>query len=269
MKIGVSTLFFWEYPMVEIFDIFRDIGIKCIEFFPENPDFWDNRFDLDYITELKKEFLKFDVALHNPHIELNPSSLNPYVREAVIKETIWSIELAKFYRCKLITLHPGKRPTTRPPTDEEYEAFFKYLDKTLEVAINKNITICVENMPERINRIGWNPEEMEWILKKYDGILYMTLDFAHAKEYIEEFFERVIDYIKHTHISGVVNRKDHYPLRNSEIDFSPYVKALIDYGYNGMFNLEIDDRRLGKNSAPKEEKIEVIIKDIEFLESIV
>lgn len=237
--------------------------------FPENPDFWDNRFDLDYIADLRKEFLKFDVALHNPHIELNPSSLNPYVREAVIKETLWSIELAKFYRCKLITIHPGKRPTNRSPTDEEYEAFFKYLDRTLEVAINKNITICVENMPERINRIGWSPEEMEWILKRYDELLYMTLDFAHAKEYMEEFLESVIDYIKHTHISGVVNRKDHFPLRKSEIDFSPYIKALLDYGYNGMFNLELDDRRLEKNPVTKEEKIEEVIKDIEFLESII
>jgi len=269
MRIGVSTLFFWEYPMVEIFDIFRDIGVKCMEFFPENPDFWDNRFDLDYISDLRKEFLKFDVALHNPHIELNPSSLNPYVREAVIKETLWSIELAKFYRCELITIHPGKRPINRPPTEEEFGAFFRYVDKILKVAKCKNIMICMENMPEKINRIGWKPEEVEWILKKYDKQLYMTLDFAHAKHYMEEFLDRVIDYIKHTHISGVINNKDHFPLRKSEIDFSPYVKTLLDYGYKGMFNLELDDRRLGKNSVTKEEKIEEVIKDIEFLESIV
>ena len=97
----------------------------------------------------------------------------------------------------------------------------------------------------------------------------MTLDLAHAKHHIEEFLDRVIDYIKHTHISGVINNKDHFPLRKSEIDFSPYVKTLLDYGYKGMFNLELDDRRLGKNPITKEEKIEEVIKDIEFLESIV
>ncbi|ACX73372.1 Xylose isomerase domain protein TIM barrel [Methanocaldococcus vulcanius M7] len=269
MRIGVSTLFFWDYPMIEIFDILRDIGLKCIEFFPENPDFWDNRFDLDYIADLKKEFLKFDVALHNPHIELNPSSINPYIREAILKETLWSIELAKFYRCELITIHPGRRPTSRAPTDEEFEAFFKYLDKILETATNKNITICLENMPERINRIGWNPKEVEWILKKYEPLLSMTLDFAHAKHYIDEFFERTLEYIKHTHISGVVNKKDHFPLRKSEIDFSKHVRTLIDSGYRGMFNLEIDDRRLGKKEITKEEKIDELIKDVEFLENMI
>ncbi|ENN96566.1 Xylose isomerase domain-containing protein TIM barrel [Methanocaldococcus villosus KIN24-T80] len=265
MRIGLSTLFFWEYPMFEIVDIFREIGLKCMEFFPENPDFWDNRFDLDYISELRREFKKFDIGLHAPHIELNPSSLNPYVREASIKETLWSLELAKFYRCDVITIHPGKRPTTREPTKEEYDHFYNYLNICLKEAKKKKITFCMENLPKKINRIGWHPKDVENILKNFEG-LYLTLDFPHAKGYLDEFLE-LYDYIKHTHISGVINNRDHCSLIKSDIDFSKYILELLHRGYKGMFNLELDDRRFGKNLS-KEEKINIVIKEVEYLESI-
>ncbi len=302
MKIGVSTLYFWELPIEYILDIFNDIGIKNIEFFPENPEFWENRFNLEYISNLKSEFKKYSVALHCPHIELNPSSLNPYVKEATIKETLWSIELAKFYKCNLITIHPGKRPTNRPPRKEEYNAFYRYVNKSLKEATEKNVMLCLENLPLKVNNIGQTPEDMKNILEKYNisnnmdntdnnnsnnnnnnnnnsnnnnnnnklDNLYMTLDFAHSNEYIKEFLEKTIKYIKHTHISGIINNKDHYPITKSQINFKEHINKLLDYGYKGMFNLEIDDKKLGlkENELTVNNKISAILKEIEYLENI-
>lgn len=62
--IAISSLYFWEYRIVEILDMLKDIGLKAIELFPENPDFWDNRFNEDYIKDIKKEIRRFRVAIH-------------------------------------------------------------------------------------------------------------------------------------------------------------------------------------------------------------
>ncbi len=244
--------------MFEIFDIFKEIGLKAIEFFPENPDFWDNRFNYEYLKDFKREIKKFNVAVHAPHIELNPSSLNPYVREATLKETLWAIDLALSINSKILTIHPGRRPVSREPTMEEYEHFYNYLNRVL--SYKENIYICLENMPKKIYRIGWKYEDIEKILKKFDS-LYLTLDFAHAKHYIYKFL-KLKDRIKHIHISGVVNNKDHYPLVESEINFLNPLKELENY--RGIITLELDDRRIKNHD--KESKIDIILKDIELLE---
>ncbi|WP_423792572.1 sugar phosphate isomerase/epimerase family protein [Methanocaldococcus indicus] len=266
MRIATSTLFFWEYPILKILDIFKEIGLKCIEFFPENPDFWDNRFNIDYLCEVIKELKKFEIAVHNPHIELNPSSLNPYVREGTLKETLWAIDLANNLNSRILTIHPGRRPVSREPTEEEYEHFYRYLKNILEYSKDKDLFICMENMPKKIYRIGWKVEDIDNILKRFDN-LYLTLDFAHAKNYANIFVEKFNKKIKHVHISGVKNGKDHYPLKYSEIDVLTPLKKLLDYGYRGIITLELDDRRIKEHS--KEYKIKVLLEDIELLESII
>ncbi|WP_198005234.1 sugar phosphate isomerase/epimerase family protein [Methanothermococcus okinawensis] len=287
LKIGCSTLFFWEYSIEIICDIFKDMNLNCMEFFPENPEFWERRNDLDYICSLKKELKHFNLILHAPTIELNPSSTNDYVHEASIKETLWSINLAKLYGARYITIHPGKRPTKRPPRKQEYDRFYRYLDEVLDYAKKNNITLCLENLPKKINYICYSPQEMGEVLNKYnnkyddpnndkykkneknnDLNLKMTLDFAHAKEEAQNFVDRLNQYIKNIHISGVVNGKDHYPLELSQIDFSKPVNDLVyKYNYKNCFNLEIDDKNCKIRS--KNEKIEFIIKEAEYLENLI
>ena len=248
VRIGCSTLFFWEYSIEDICDIFKDVGLNCMEFFPENPEFWQKRNDFDYVCNLKKELKSFCLTLHTPTIELNPSSTNDYVHEASIKETLYAINLAKFYGAKYLTIHPGKRPTKRAPTEKEYIKFYKYLDIVLRYAEKKNIIICLENLPRKINNICHSVDEVKCVLNRYSSeYLKMTLDFAHAKEESQKFVDELNNYIKNIHISGVVDYKDHFPLRKSQIDFSKPVKDLIyKYNYANCFNLEINDQNYKK-----------------------
>ncbi|WP_456419723.1 sugar phosphate isomerase/epimerase family protein [Methanocaldococcus infernus] len=255
--IAVSSLFFWEYRIVEILDILREIGIKAIEFFPENPDFWDNRFNEDYLKEVEREIKKFEVSVHCPHIELNPCSFNHHIREICIKETLWSLELAERFKAKILTIHPGKRPVNREPTEEEHEHLKNYL-KAIKERENK-VKICLENMPKKINRLCWHPKEVKFYSETFN--IPITLDFAHAKHYVKDFIE--LD-VGHIHISGVCNGKDHFPLKESEINFIPYLEKILDRKYRGIITLELDDRRIKRHD--KEYKIEVILKDLELLD---
>ena len=37
---SVSSMFFHEYPIGEIFDFIGETGLDAVEFWPETPDFW-------------------------------------------------------------------------------------------------------------------------------------------------------------------------------------------------------------------------------------
>ncbi|WP_457612032.1 sugar phosphate isomerase/epimerase family protein [Methanocaldococcus sp.] len=255
--IAISSLYFWEYRIVEILDMLKDIGLKAIELFPENPDFWDNRFNEDYIKDIKREIRKFRVAIHCPHIELNPCSFNHYIREITIKETIWSLNLCREFKAEVLTIHPGKRPVNREPTEEEHEHLKNYLRAIIKKS--KDIKICLENMPKKINRLCWNYKEIKYYSEKFN--IPITLDFAHAKYDIKYFLD--LD-VKHIHISGVRDNKDHYPLKESEINFIPYLKEILEKDYNGIITLELDDRRIKRHD--KDYKIDIILKDLELLD---
>jgi len=264
--ISCSTLFFWEYTIEEIADIFKDIGLKGMEFFPENPEFWERRFDEDYIKEIKSVLSKFYLTIHAPYIELNPSSTNHHIQEATIKETFWAINLANFLRAEVLTIHPGRRPTKRPPTKKEYEKFYHYLDVCTKYAEEKSTLLSLENMPKLVNYICHSVEEIKQIIKQYG--LGLTLDFAHAKENAERFIDELHEHIKNTHISGVCDGREHFSLHNSQIDFSTSIKKLIDYGYNGSLVIEINDLNYNRELS-KEEKISELLKEIEYLEKLI
>lgn len=294
IKIGCSTLFFWEYPIEEIADIFQDLGLRCMEFFPENPDFWKKRDSLDYVNSLKDVLSKFCLTVHAPYIELNPSSINPYIQKASIMETLWAIELANLYGAKYLTIHPGKRPTSRAPTEDEYIKFYEYLDISLKYAEEKNIILCLENPRKKVNNICYSVEEMKSVLEKFNSKnLKMTLDFAHVRENSSNFVDELHEQIKNVHISGVIYNKDHYPLRYSMVDFSEPLKKLVhEYGYKNCINLELNDlnynkelsnqpfkKRLNRKRWPtlesktflkaRDEKISEVIKEIEYLEELI
>ncbi|MBA2841143.1 sugar phosphate isomerase/epimerase [Methanococcus maripaludis] len=267
VKIGCSSLFFWEYDIGEIVDIFLEIGLKNIEFFPENPEFWKKRNDLDYINNVKSELSKLDVTIHAPYIELNSSSTNENIRLVTLMETFWAIDLSKKFNAKLLTIHPGKRPTARIPTDEEYNNFEDYLEKSINYALKNEIILCLENSPEKINNICYNVESMKKTFDKFEN-LYMTLDIAHARENSLDFIKNFHKKIKNIHISGV-NSKDHYPLSESKINFDKTLNLLVnEYRYTGALNFELNDL-IYKKTLLKQEKTDILINEIQYLEKII
>ncbi|WP_459202276.1 sugar phosphate isomerase/epimerase family protein [Methanococcus sp. CF] len=267
VKIGCSSLFFWEYDIEEIVDIYLELGLKNMEFFPENPEFWKKRNDLDYINSVKSELSKLEITVHAPYIELNSSSTNENIRHVTLMETFWAIDLSKKFNAKLITIHAGKRPTARIPTAEEYNNFDDYLKKSIDYSLKKEITICLENSPEKINNICYNVESMKKTLDKFKN-LYMTLDIAHARENSLDFIKNFHEKIKNMHISGV-NSKDHYPLSESKINFDKTLNLLVnEYNYKGALNFELNDL-IYKEAISKKEKIDILTNEINYLEKIV
>ncbi|MBP2144405.1 endonuclease IV [Methanococcus voltae] len=292
--IGVTSLFFWEYPIEEIIDAVRELGLSCFEFVVENPEFWKNRYDEDYLRNLKKEMVKIDyLSIHSPYLELNPASTNENLRNITLEETFWALHVAKFYGAKHMVFHAGQRSAKRlPRINEEYayltnyirlcskfNEYIEYSDlesvQQVDELIKKEIILSIENSPKGLNKLCKTPEEINYYLGKYEKLRF-TLDFVHANADVQEFLRKVdTSKISNIHISGLDSKKsEHYSLVHSEEPYkSLFEKSLYDlvykYNYKSSIILELNDLLFNKgNEMTKEHKIDIMSGEINHIYEI-
>jgi len=141
MKLSCASLFLWEYTVYDIVEILLEAGIHSVEFWAETPDFWKDRYDAIALAALEEtiSIMPEGCTFHAPVLDLNPASINDNVHDVTIRETLWSLGLAKNIRARAVTIHPGRRTVHRSPTDEDWEKFLKYLEVCKEKADRLNL----------------------------------------------------------------------------------------------------------------------------------
>lgn len=271
MRISCSSLFLWEYPVFDIMDILRRAGINSIEFWAETPFFWMDRNDETTIAELIESIsiMPEGCTMHAPVMDLNPSSYNDLVHEATIKETLWSLELARMIGARVVTIHPGKRTAHRKPTDEDWDKFIKYLELSTKKAKKLGVKLSLENSMPGVQSMCSAPGEMKEVLDRFPG-LFFTFDAVHA--FINSpgialsFIDELIDKIINVHIGAQHNGKPHYPAHH-EKKMDIVLNRLHDSGYTGDLTIEIDDK-VYPGTLSKDEKIKELTCERKYLESI-
>jgi len=271
MKLSCSSLFLWEYSVYDIVEILLEAGIKSIEFWAETPDFWKDRFDSMALATLEEtlSMMPEGCTLHAPVLDLNPSSINDNVHEATIKETLWSLDLAKNIGARVVTIHPGKRTVHRAPTDEDREKFLKYLKLSKEKADRLGIRLSLENSMPGVQSMCSTPDEMKSVLEKFPG-LFFTFDVVHAfiqsPQIAMSFIEELSDKITNVHVGSPHNGKPHYPSHRQK-NMGAVLRALKDSGYDGDLTIEIDDQRYSGHLS-REDKVMELREERKYLEEI-
>jgi sugar phosphate isomerase/epimerase len=261
----------WEYSVYEITEMLLKAGIKSIEFWAETPDFWKDRNDSMALAALEEalSMMPEGCNLHAPVMDLNPSSVNDNVHDVTIKETLWSLDLAKIIGARVVTIHPGKRTVHRAPTDEDREKFLKYLKVCKEKADRLNLRLSLENSMPGVRSMCSTPDEMKSVLDKFPG-LFFTFDIVHAfitsSEMTMLFIEELADKIINVHIGAPHNGKPHYPSYLKK-NMDSVLTALADSGYDGDLTIEIDDKTYPKQLS-KEDKVKELIRERLYLERI-
>lgn len=271
MKLSCASLFLWEYTVYDIVNILLEAGIKSIEFWAETPDFWKDRFDSMALATLEEtiSMMPEGCTLHAPVLDLNPSSINYHVHEATIKETLWSLDLAKNIGARVVTIHPGKRTVHRAPTNEDREKFLKYLKVSKEKADSLGIQLSLENSMPGVQSMCSTPDEMKSVLSKFPG-LYFTFDVVHAfiqsPDIAMSFIDELSDKIINVHVGSPHNGKPHYPSHRQK-NMGAVLRAIKDSGYDGDMTIEIDDQRYSRPLS-REDKVMELREEREYLEEI-
>jgi sugar phosphate isomerase/epimerase len=267
---SVSSMYFHEYKINEIFEFASDAGCSSMEFWLETPDFWLNGLPVENLKEIITQQKKLrQITVHSPVLDLNPCSVNPDVAEVSIESAEKSIKIAEEIDAHIITIHPGKRTAKRPPGERDKQRLCHYLQRVKKTQEEKEIKVAIENMQPKVNALLYSTETMEEILEN-EKWLYFTFDIAHAIKnskreaikFVDLFFEK----IENIHVSGVKGEKTHTLPKNCG-DTKEVLIYLSDCGYNKHLTLEIEDLNF-KRYLDAKEKITLLTEQIEFMENI-
>lgn len=194
-----------------------------------------NSYVFDLMDKLAPDFyftledLKgFPLSLHSNYVDLNPASLNPYVRKAAVEQLVNEIELCENHSIPILTIHPGW--VRKIERQLALEFFWDSLSTVLDSVSGKSsqLKICLENMDHRAEKLCNNAAEIRATLERFPQ-LGLTADLAHlglTEADIGAFIAEFIEQIAHLHVSGVVQGQPHgrTSLAASSIDFRTFFK---------------------------------------------
>ena len=223
MKIGFSTLALFRNTNDEIVEIAKNNGFDMIELLAENS------FNFNTEDALKS----FNVMIHGPTVDLNIASINNGIREESVRQMKNTIDMARNVNAEAITIHPGK--IGRNDKRLRKIAIEKAIESIGELVDYSDLTVSVENMPERFSFLGNNLEELE-LIQEETGCM-VTIDTGHANicRNPKEFFE--IKNICYFHLNDNNGEKDqHLPLGEGTLDLELLKK--VDKGIIELNNFD-------------------------------
>ena len=176
--------------------------------------------------------------------------------EYYMKKTPRAIELASLIGCPSITVHPGIPGGARLSRDEFYIRNIAALKKLIPYAEKYNIKILVENVGNKSeNYYAFNADDLLAIIDGVNHPLFgVCWDVGHAnlagcdqQAEIRKLSQvlwglHVHDNLGYAEFERIhINHCDMHTLPGyGNIDFDRIIKTLIEVGYSGTFNFEVD-----------------------------
>jgi sugar phosphate isomerase/epimerase len=268
VQFAVSSMFFHEYPIDQIFDFVEEAGLTGIEFWIETPHFWVRDMPVDEIADCIQAHPHLaPITVHAPVLDLNPCSINPRIAAVSVQYALHAVEMAEMLAAQTVTLHPGRRTAKRVPSDADYRRFEHYIGELRRIAQGKSVRVAIENMERKVNSLLCTPEDVAELLER-EPWLFFTLDVAHALrrsvDEVEAYITACGNRIANVHVSGAESNAVHLPVTGNE-DIAAIISLLKRQGYADTFTLEIEDRNFAAELC-SEEKITLLAGEMAFLQ---
>ncbi|MDD1695394.1 MAG: sugar phosphate isomerase/epimerase [Methanoregula sp.] len=268
VSFSVSSMFFHEYKVSEIFSFVSRTGLDGMEFWLETPHFWLRDMPVDDVISSKKDHPGIAaLTVHSPILDLNPCSINPEVARISVEYAVRSLSIASQLGSDVLTVHPGRRTAKRPPSAADYDRFDYYISMLRDAAKRDSLKICMENMEPIVNSLLCTPERMRRLLDE-EPWLFFTFDVAHAMAKSEteaiRYIELCHDRLVNVHISRFDKDRAHFPL-DRHPSMARVMESLKDHHFNGSLTLEIEDLNLG-SFLSSDAKIVLLAQDCAFMQ---
>jgi sugar phosphate isomerase/epimerase len=267
VSFSVSSMFFHEYTVSEIFSFVSRTGLNAMEFWLETPHFWLRDMPVNEVIACRNEHPELaTLTVHAPILDLNPCSINPDVARISIEYSVRSVTIAEQLGAHVLTVHPGRRTAKRPPSSADFKRFDLFVSAIREAATTNSIKIGMENMEPIVNSLLCTPERMRSLLDE-EPWLFFTLDVAHAmSKSVDEpvrYIELCSDRLINVHISRFNNGKAHFPL-DRHASMAKVMESLREHHFKGSLTLEIEDLNL-PHPLSHEEKIVLLSRECAFM----
>jgi len=205
LKLGFSTLSLFMRPpgswaTTAVGDDFNALEILC-----EGPMWPREGLWKEDIRDIGNNGI--DVYLHSPTIDLNPASVNRGVREETLKQLKETVDMAAGIGAKYITTHPGVIHKPIPRIWEMCtEMALQVLGEAADYARGRDITLSIENMPNKTTYLCTNAGELEMFRELCScGI---TIDVGHAVTCPDPLSFMKLSHISYLHVNDNKGDKD-------------------------------------------------------------
>ena len=224
----------------ELFAAYKENNIRYMEI--------DGGSLLKDSGEIKKLAQKYGVTIWSCHLPFCPfdkidlSSTNEDVRQHTVEYLKTMLDKFEENGIDKAVVHPSAEPITEEERPFRLEAAKKSLNELAEYGKERNVVICVEDLPRTC--LGRNSLEIAELIGVHDN-LKSCFDTNHLLS------ENPIDFIKNIgsdiitlHISDYdfVNER-HWLPGEGKIDWKALIAALNECGYDGVWMYEVDPKK--------------------------
>ena len=182
-------------------------------------------------------------TMHGPFMDLNPGSVEPFLREATLHRFRQALDAAAILRPRVMVLHPGYDKWRYGGSQDAWlkhsvDSWRNVLDRAEKIGC----VIAVENIFEE------EPSTLRALLEMFDSpLLRHCFDVGHwnmfKKVGMEEWFAELGPFIAETHIHDNFGVKDdHAPLGEGNIDFELFFSLMERYAPDAAWTIEAHSR---------------------------
>lgn len=292
MKLGFVSAILDTYSFEEMIDFASEQGFQCVEVACWPKGDAERRYagvshiDVENLSEEKISYIKHYCQEKNIEISSlayypNPMDNNLQKREEVIKHLMKVIEASNALGIGMVTTFIGKDQFKT--LEENFELFTYIWKPMINLAEELKVKVAIENCPMLFGKDQWpggqnlgttpsNWRKMfEIIDSEYFGLNYDPSHFVWQQiDYIKPLYE-FKDKIFHVHYKDIKVYEDKlnevgvmaYPLEFmspklpglGDVNWSKYVSALTDIGYDGYTCIEVEDRAFEGTKGKIEQSI--------------
>jgi len=244
LELGMSTLSMGKNPL-EALERIAEAGFRQVEIWSDPPDVLSGHVD-DLSNALGNRGLKA-YSLHAPFTGLDVSSPDEKLRKCSVKQILDFMETAERLGCGHIIVHPGSgKYDKREHYDKAKRLLATSIKELVKGAEEKGLALALENMiaPRDGLRVGTRVTELKEVIESLSaGSLGICLDTGHAHYNGLEAWKETKeagDLLIDLHVNDNDGSKDEHRVPGEgTLNWPPFIKALKEVNYRGVFMLEI------------------------------
>ncbi|MDD6161085.1 MAG: sugar phosphate isomerase/epimerase [Oscillospiraceae bacterium] len=243
-----------------------------------------------YVSEVKALFAKYEMEISS--LAFYPNPLDPEKGPAAVEHLYHVIEMSALLGVNMVTTFIGRDQAKT--VEENLELVKQVWTPIMDYAREKGVKVAIENCPMLFGRDQWpggqnlftSPANWQ---KVFDILPYDNLGINYDPSH---FIWQMIDYLApikqfkdkifHVHIKDIKIYRDQlnqvgimaYPLDFmspklpglGDVDWSKYISALTDIGYDGYICVEVEDKAF---ESSKEKIVDSIVLSRKYMEQFV